>query len=519
VVLTGEKGAAANAVVVRKSIFSLVSEKTLFLRLGLVAGCMNKMDCKSDETCIEGLCKPALVDSRTLPDFTDELITHLTCDSGTKFISTATGDPMPTLGDMTCMPGGKCEEGTCYLPPPDGGDMSPDLHDAGITPAWTQESTPTTGNLRAVWPTPTGSEVFAVGDQGLILRATAGGPMTAGGWVVERNDPTSGDLTGIYGFAADDVFVVSKSGKLLHRTASGWADAPVSLGGMVDSLTALWGPASGDLFLLGALGSESRVVRVRGSEPQPSPLPGATLNAIWGSAADDVWVVGNGLTLFHFDGIGWSPRTVPDSNASFRDFRAVWSSGLDVFAVGSDRNGSFILYNFRADQALPGIGPGPQGGKPLFAVWGRSATDVYAAGEGGVVLHYMGDTWRVQQTPVTTPLVGLSGAQSSGDTWAVGPGGVVLYSKGAPDPTGDGGSTPNDMTIITTQPDLPPPQDGGAQPPDGGTPPDDMMPPDDMTPPDDMAPPDDMMQPDDMMPDLDFSIDDMGELGPDDFGP
>ncbi|HMA96459.1 MAG TPA: hypothetical protein VKP30_27425, partial [Polyangiaceae bacterium] len=37
-----------------------------------------------------------------------------------------------------------------------------------------------------------------------------------------------------------------------------------------------------------------------------SRLPTNTLNAAWGSSADDVWAVGEVGTILHFDGTQWS---------------------------------------------------------------------------------------------------------------------------------------------------------------------------------------------------------------------
>jgi hypothetical protein len=61
---------------------------------------------------------------------------------------------------------------------------------------------------------------------------------------------------------------------------------------------------------------------------------------VWGSAADDVFVVGEGYNdlILHFDGTSWSPMAA-DSVWLFD----VWgAAGGDVFAVGSD--GAILHY-------------------------------------------------------------------------------------------------------------------------------------------------------------------------------
>jgi hypothetical protein len=118
-------------VVTRSAILSLVNGKTLFVRLGLVTGCMNRSDCGSDQTCVEGRCSSRVIDQLMLPDYDERLVTELTCNSGTAFINTADGSPMPLSDDAASCPAGLCSEGTCLkpdpsMPTPDGGDQ-PDL--------------------------------------------------------------------------------------------------------------------------------------------------------------------------------------------------------------------------------------------------------------------------------------------------------------------------------------------------------------------------------------------------------
>jgi len=55
------------------------------------------------------------------------------------------------------------------------------------------------------------------------------------------------------------------------------------------------------------------------------------LTAVWGSSATDVFAVGWGGTILHYDGTSWQLMTSGTGN----NFNAVWgSSATDVFAVG-----------------------------------------------------------------------------------------------------------------------------------------------------------------------------------------
>lgn len=68
----------------------------------------------------------------------------------------------------------------------------------------------------------------------------------------------------------------------------------------------------------------------------------------------------------------------------------------------------------------------------LAAVWGSSASDVFAVGQAGTILHYNGSTWRRMPSGTATGLKGVWG-ESTGEVFAVGSGGIVLHYSAAPD--------------------------------------------------------------------------------------
>lgn len=54
----------------------------------------------------------------------------------------------------------------------------------------------------------------------------------------------------------------------------------------------------------------------------------------------------------------------------------------------------------------------------LRAIWGSSANDIWAGGDGGTLLHYDGATWATVDSGTTEPLVSLWGSARN-DVWAV----------------------------------------------------------------------------------------------------
>ena len=63
-------------------------------------------------------------------------------------------------------------------------------------------------------------------------------------------------------------------------------------------------PGANDTFAVGELGIIQRR-HVGGWVVDESGVT-ANLNAVWGSAGNDVWAVGAGGTIVHFDGVRWS---------------------------------------------------------------------------------------------------------------------------------------------------------------------------------------------------------------------
>ena len=57
------------------------------------------------------------------------------------------------------------------------------------------------------------------------------------------------------------------------------------------------------------------------------------LNEVWGNSSSDVYAVGAGGTILHYDGAGWNPM----QSGTSEDLNDVWgSSSSDVYAVGSE---------------------------------------------------------------------------------------------------------------------------------------------------------------------------------------
>jgi len=73
--------------------------------------------------------------------------------------------------------------------------------------------------------------------------------------------------------------------------------------------TAIWGSAANDVFVIGVGGLISHYDGSQWQEMESGTL--LNLNGIWGNSGTDVFVVGNGGTIIHYDGNQWKLAGLP----------------------------------------------------------------------------------------------------------------------------------------------------------------------------------------------------------------
>jgi hypothetical protein len=223
------------------------------------------------------------------------------------------------------------------------------------------------------------------------------------------------------------------------------------------SLNAIWGSAAGDVWTVGSdfHGPSAVILHGAGSGAawSPSATDGARpLGGVWGSGSDDVWAVGDFGTVLHWDGTGWTPNTTVITQASLS---SVWGAAAsDIWAVGA--NGTLLHFDGRAWSAAASVSS-----KTLYRAWGSGPNDVWAVGDAGTILHYDGSSWSASVSGTDSILYGVWGSSSS-DVWAVGNAtngdATILHGDGqgwsavstpaAPYPNGVWGSGPDDVWVV-----------------------------------------------------------------------
>lgn len=154
---------------------------------------------------------------------------------------------------------------------------------------------------------------------------------------------------------------------------------------------------------------------------------GDALNAVHGSAPDDVWVVGGRGAALRFDGKTW--RYVATGVST--DLLAVWAAGKkDAWAAGA---GGILLHWDGAAwrDAKSGVSA------DLRALWGRGAGDVWVAGAGGTVLRWQGREWSRVPTPGSQALESIWG--DGAHVYVGGESGLMVDGASGLSPVADSG--------------------------------------------------------------------------------
>jgi hypothetical protein len=208
------------------------------------------------------------------------------------------------------------------------------------------------------------------------------------------------------------VLVVSGFAVGCHGTPHGTSDA--SLG---DGPTSDAPGGGGDGGMLGAPVGACSADDWCWSNPLPQ---GNSIHALSG-AANDLWGVGDGGTLVHWDGSVWSVAASPTTLT----LTSVWAAGGKAWAAGQD---TLLQYDGTSWSAVSLASFIP------LAVWGLSASDVWAVGADGQVERWNGASWTASSTGQVTQFASITGTSDS-DVWIGGYGsgttGAIEHWNGA----------------------------------------------------------------------------------------
>ena len=231
--------------------------------------------------------------------------------------------------------------------------------------------------------------------------------------------------------ADDDVWAFSRASNGVRRwNGSAWSTetAPFSIPGITATAAiggTLWVANNSPRGLW-------RYTTAGGWTPIGAWPDGFDAIAIGSSGPSDAWLGGLGSTVDRWNGSGWTSHAHPAL-----DVRGLYAASPDdVWAVASITDGArsigTLLHKGPAATAFTQIAGLPNVPSTLASIWGASASDVWAVGEVGTILHYDGFSWvPIAPTNATPrPLLAVHGA-SKDAVWAVGGNGALYRMTAA----------------------------------------------------------------------------------------
>jgi len=286
-------------------------------------------------------------------------------------------------------------------------------------PVWSAAQDQLPGALLSVWGT-TDSDVWAVG-------ADAGdgaGPtvlhLGPSGWS-QLDTGESGDLWWVYGFAGGPVFMGGAGGMILRYEGGTFTRLATPGPGVVFGL---WGSAPDAMWAVGGEAGGARGAfawQLVGDAWLPAPgFPNelAETDALWkvfGRGADDVWMVGTGGKLVHWDGSALVQSFVGLAESLF----TVHGNGQRFAAVGGFGTGLLLEHPIDAPADAAWENMSPSDAPSLIGVC-LTPTSGYAVGEFGYVAARSANGWATE----ITGLEAVVGSRNLHSVWIDPRGGV-----------------------------------------------------------------------------------------------
>ena len=175
----------------------------------------------------------------------------------------------------------------------------------------------------------------------------------------------------------------------------------------------------------------------------------SALLSVWGSSADDVWIVGGdeggaGPIVLHYDGTGFTKL-----ESGLRNVDLWWVYGFaggPIFMSGS--NGTIVRYENGAFVTLP-----TPGTLTIYGMWGAAPDDVWAVGGaqdgGGFAWHFDGTAWTEASglpADIADGTLFKVNGLATDDVWMVGTTGTTLHWNGS---TFERMDVPTDATLLS----------------------------------------------------------------------
>lgn len=205
----------------------------------------------------------------------------------------------------------------------------------------------------------------------------------------------------VHGFAPDDVWIAGEQGTILHFDGARFTPQAEGLAPDV-KLFGIWGKTPRALWAVGGKPDQSStVLRFDGatwSKDMTAPSIqdgqfGGTWFKVWGSAADDVWLVGQRGSLVRWNGAAYEKQDLSPLGVKAQGlFTAAGRARDDVYVVGGDFGRGLALH-FDGQRWENVAGLDLSQSPLLTGVYETSAGDVTITGMSGMKFRKDGATW------------------------------------------------------------------------------------------------------------------------------
>ncbi|HET7791558.1 MAG TPA: Ig-like domain-containing protein [Gemmatimonadales bacterium] len=267
----------------------------------------------------------------------------------------------------------------------------------------------------------TATIVAQFGASAATVAVTVTGPAPTS-WSLDPTAP-AGAFLDVWGASDSSVWLAGPGpGRFTHWDGASWTVTFAGSGsGLVRSIS---GSSDHAIYAtqIDTLDGSSFIMRYNGSVWEGVFGASTSLPALWASAQDTVWAVGDNGVVFRGGRAGDSWVQVGSGPGAALE--GAWGTSASlVFAVGQSGIAE------RCDPATCAVLPTGVSAT-LYDVWGTSASDVFAVGDGGIILHYDGNNWISTPSGTTATLRAVFGTRSD-NVIAVGAQGTILRFDGS----------------------------------------------------------------------------------------
>ncbi len=294
----------------------------------------------------------------------------------------------------SCSPGGFCQ----YNPLPSSysvsglwGSSAKDVWAIGALPSsimhydgnvWTATPNPNLTSLTRIWGSGP-SDVWALGGSSLLhYDGTKWATVAVSGLTTFSAGATAGP---------EDVWVAGDTLQVMRYNGIAWSAAfPIT-----EVWTAMWASSETNLWGLGTSGSIYHYDGQAATKDTSAALLNKTWTSLWGTGPADLWVA-SATEVGHWDGTTWTAQPI-DSGLTLGGVNGGGGyGGPEAFFTAT--SGRVFRHKGTADclasRSCWSLAATPAFSGTLRAVWGSSATDLWAAGDFGGLIHFDGTAWR-----------------------------------------------------------------------------------------------------------------------------